>query len=91
MIHGNCSGVDKIAASACPELGLVQVPVPYFDWLGQRGGPERNRVMLHMLLAYHTYGYAVRLEAFPMLGSRGTVNMINQAHDASIDVVETWG
>jgi hypothetical protein len=88
VIHGNAGGADKIAHQIARDDGSVVVPVPYFSWLGKTGGMERNRVMLHILLAYRADGYDVAVEAFPLPSSIGTWGMMGLAADARVPVFD---
>ena len=83
IIHGACRGADLIAQACAVRLGYTIVPVPYFHWMGKRGGPERNRAMLEILLAYKSLDKRVAVEAFPLNGP-GTQNMIDLAKDAGV-------
>jgi hypothetical protein len=87
VIHGDCGGADAIAHRVAEALHMTPVPVPYFRWLGLRGGPERNRVMLEMLLAYERRGVHICVEAFP-LGGPGTAGMMRLARGAGVKVHE---
>lgn len=81
IIHGDCSGADKIAGQFARENFLIEVPVPYFSWLGKSGGPQRNRAMVEILKAYRERGFDCFVEAFPLSGSRGTRHLIDVAQD----------
>jgi YspA, cpYpsA-related SLOG family len=76
LIHGAATGADSLAQSIGKNLGFVNIPVPYFQWLGKAGGPARNEVMLMMLKQCRLYGYKVYVEAFLHPKSKGTRHMI---------------
>lgn len=87
LVHGDAIGADSYArdwAKAYPAT-VVEVPVPFFDWLGQRGGPMRNRAMLAIAKALRARGHEVVFEAFPM-GGTGTEHMIGGARIAGFTV-----
>ena len=48
LVHGNCRGADKMAASIWKGLGLKDEPHPA-DWTkyGKAAGPIRNREMIN--------------------------------------------
>jgi hypothetical protein len=85
VIHGDAAGADKLADEVANDLGLTVVPVPYFGWLGESGGPARNRCMLQMGLAYKSRGYELVCEAFPLPGGRGTQHMIGICRGAGVE------
>jgi len=89
VIHGDSGNADLWISRYAKGNGYVEVPVPYFDWLGKRGGPERNRVMLHILLAFAKRGRMVCVEAFHKGDSRGTKDMMGQAKAAGVQVFAT--
>jgi hypothetical protein len=70
IIHGDCSGVDRMAGQWGDEHGAKVNPVPA-DWAGHgmSAGPIRNGLMLELKPDV--------VIAFP--GGKGTQNMINQA------------
>lgn len=93
LIEGECriGGADIFARDWACSVGWTVVPVPYFDWLGARGGPERNRVMVHVAKRYRELGHRVCGEAFPIGESRGTRGCIELMKFALIPVNVTEG
>ena len=80
LIHGGASGADTIAGAWAKEQGITVWVYPA-DWAkyGKAAGPMRNRDML-------TRGKPDLVVAFE--GGRGTANMIKQAREAGILVLE---
>lgn len=79
VIHGNCKGADRIAGEVATELGFTVDKVPA-QW-GQHGlkaGPIRNRQMLKKKPDV--------VLAFPMQGATGTMDMIQAASQAGVEV-----
>lgn len=83
VLHGAADGADTIAHEASAH---ISVPHPYFGHLGRRGGHARNALLVALGVAYKLAGYCVIVEAFPMVGSRGTWNCVQQAEDAGLVV-----
>ncbi|BAQ18361.1 hypothetical protein GL4_2928 [Methyloceanibacter caenitepidi] len=80
MIHGNATGADALAGFWAIAVG---VPILAFaaDWNkhGRAAGPIRNKQMLDE-------GKPDLVIAFP--GGRGTANMVRQARERGVEVVE---
>lgn len=80
LIHGAASGADEIGHLWAEFAG---VPVERFpaQWgqFGPAAGPIRNRQML-------VEGKPDLVVAFP--GGRGTANMVAQAREAGVEVIE---
>ncbi len=74
LLHGDCRGLDQIAASEAIKLGIQTLSVPA-NWqrFGRAAGPIRNREMLDLepdlVLAFHDH-----LDI-----SRGTKDCVQQA------------
>lgn len=85
IIHGNCNGADTAAKLACKPNRHVEISVPYIGWLGKRGGPTRNEVMLQLLLGLKKKR-TLRIEAFhtDLKNSRGTRDMVLRAKRAGL-------
>ncbi len=94
LLHGDCGrlgerpealmrkpviGADWIAAEVGRHLMFNVWPLPYFGDLGKRGGPERNKCLLKILLQLSEAGFACSIEAFPIGESRGTRGCIAEA------------
>ena len=79
VISGNARGVDTVSGNLAAD---ARIPISDYpaDWdkYGKSAGPVRNRQMLN-----HP---ATHLLAFLSEGSRGTLNMVNQADEAGIHV-----
>jgi hypothetical protein len=87
VIHGAAAGADSLASDAATDYGASVVAMPYISALGKRGGPERNRTMLVVLMALQRVGYDVGVIAFldkPLSESHGTRNMVEQARSAGV-------
>lgn len=79
LIHGNCEGVDRIAARWAEENGVQGVACAAQWWKhGKAGGPMRNRRMLEL--------QPDLVIAFP--GGRGTADMVRQARESQAYVYE---
>lgn len=89
VIHGDAPGADSIAGSWARGCGFVEVPVPYLKCLGKRGGPVRNIAMVQMAVALRRRGHSVSVEAFPLPGSRGTWQCIEEAQKEMLAVSVT--
>ncbi len=79
LIHGDCRGADKLAASIALEYGFEVQAYPA-DWkkYGRAAGPIRNRLMLDQNPDI--------VLAFPLPGSKGTKNCIRQAEKRGFTV-----
>jgi hypothetical protein len=80
LIHGGAPGADK---AACKWARSMKVPIQSFpaNWkvYGKAAGPIRNRRML-------VEGKPNLVIAFP--GGRGTADMVKQAKEHGIEVIE---
>lgn len=84
VIHGGCKGIDLYTENLCQLRGIQtkSFPVTSEDWniKGLRAGPERNAKMLdedvHYVVAFHP----------DIKTSKGTKNMMLQAHNRGIPV-----
>lgn len=79
IVHGAARGADKLAARWALRKGVHAAAVAaLWAFYGYAAGPYRNRAMLKLKpdVVY----------AFP--GGKGTANMVQQARDAGIPVVE---
>jgi hypothetical protein len=88
IIHGACpSGADEYAGRCYAQAAVVPMPA---QWKrdGKAAGPKRNRAMLDVLLTLQSCGYEIAVLAFPMAESRGTRDMMAQAREAGVRVVE---
>lgn len=79
IIHGNCRGADKLAATAGKSLGLpVFACDAQWEFYGRSAGPVRNKWMADMepdlVWAFHA----------DMSHSTGTKNMIKHAQAQNI-------
>jgi hypothetical protein len=80
IIQGGARGVDKFARDWCMKRGVDFINYPYPAGYGCRaGGPIRNRQMI-------VDGKPDFVVAFP--GGRGTRNMVRQAREHWLKVVE---
>lgn len=80
LIHGDCSGADRLAASVAEGLNWTLVSFPANWKRGKQAGPERNARMLQ-------WSKPDVVLAFPTAGSRGTLDMVNKARAAGYRVV----
>jgi hypothetical protein len=83
IIHGGCSGVDKITDIEARKYGF-QVEIFPADWksYGKAAGPIRNKKMIDSGVN--------KVYAFPypsLENSLGTKNMVLQAHKNNIPVI----
>jgi hypothetical protein len=80
IIQGGASGVDEIAAEWAKTKRGLERYVCRADWEkhGRAAGPLRNARMLEWKPNV--------VIAFP--GGRGTANMVKQARDAGVEVIE---
>jgi len=80
IIHGAAEGADAIANQVGEDLELTVIAVPaQWDKYGPSAGPRRNRVMLDMKPDV--------VIAFPLPGSIGTWDCVNEAMRRGITVV----
>ena len=79
LVHGCATGADTLAAIWAMERGIQPAGCPaLWDFYGKVAGPVRNTAML--LIKPHL------VVAFP--GGSGTANMVGQAKQAGIEVIE---
>jgi len=83
LIEGDCRGADKLAVEEAPASVETIITIPA-DWskLGKAAGPIRNRKMLiagrpDVVVVFHN----------SLKESRGSANMIQQAHGAGVPVL----
>lgn len=80
LIHGDQSGVDRLAKSWAEFYKLKIIPFPAaWKKFGKAAGPIRNTQMLEE-------GNPDLVVAFP--GGRGTKNMIQQAKKYGVPIIE---
>lgn len=86
--------LDAMTHTLASQMGFDVVTV-WAPWtrLDRAAGPYRNATMLRMAIAMaqaeqRSGDGEVRVEAFPLPGSRGTINMVNQAHALGVSVRE---
>lgn len=85
LIVGDCpTGADLIALKVARENDCI-VALYKADWakhgaqrIGNPAGPERNGKMVARLYEEHSAGMDCALAAYPMPGSKGTVDCMNQ-------------
>jgi hypothetical protein len=77
MFHGDCEGLDRMAARYASDLRWEVNRLPGFWHLGKRGGAVRNRALFECAMAFKYAGHPVFVEAFPLKGGRGTQMMID--------------
>ena len=80
LIHGDARGADHLAGCWAFYTGVPVIRFPA-DWRkhGPAAGPIRNRKML-------VEGKPDLVVAFP--GGKGTANMVAQAREAGVEVIE---
>ena len=90
VIHGDCRGADTLVAGIAESEGFEVVAVPAHwkhtadcppncgEYVGKGAGPIRNRKMLAMRPDV--------VLAFPMAGSRGTIDMVRVALKQGVEV-----
>ena len=78
LIHGGCRGADKLAGRIAKQKGW-DVDIYRADWSnhGHAAGPIRNQKMLEQ-------SKPTLVLAFPLIGSRGTKDMIRRAQKAGV-------
>ncbi len=84
LIHGGCTGADKIAEFEAITLNSsIKIKEYLANWknYGLYAGPYRNEKMIKKLLKYKERGYECIVLAFHnnIKESKGTKNCINQA------------
>lgn len=89
LIHGNCRGIDRVAAGIAKDMGWTILPMDYIERLGKAGGPVRNKEMANVGCALQRVGYEVSCFAFhdDLENSKGTRNMVETAKKAGIEVI----
>lgn len=84
VVHGKARGVDEIAAQVAADWGWLIHEFPAnWERYGKAAGHVRNAAMVH-----HPFGVDICL-GFPMPGSRGTWDCLQQAADAGVHC-EIW-
>lgn len=79
IIEGGAQGADSLARAWARSRGVLVATVPaLWDKRGRGSGPQRNAAMLSL----NPDGVL----AFP--GGRGTANMVQQAKDSGLKVVD---
>lgn len=81
LIHGDCQGADRMAASlwSLHDLGPVTAYPANWKALGRRAGHVRNGLMVGLMPSL--------VLAFHLDNSPGTADAIQQAYDAGLEVV----
>jgi hypothetical protein len=81
LIHGDCeTGADRIADAWAEANGVPCARMPaWWKAYGREAGPWRNNCMLRF------FPEAIVL-AFPLPGSKGTIDCINQARECGRQV-----
>jgi len=88
IVHGDCQGVDRMAARIAGVLGWVgnlPIPAQWYDF-GPRAGPIRNGTLVAIADHLRSENYDVTWLAFPMGASTGTRGCIELASDAGFEV-----
>jgi hypothetical protein len=91
VFHGACRGADELCDRIGRELGLTVIRVPvdhkkHGPWPG--AGPRRNADMVRKALMYAAaHGLSLGGIAFPLPGSKGTVDCANQMREMKIPVI----
>jgi hypothetical protein len=85
--HGGCSGADIISGEYANINGIITW-IHEADWktYGKGAGPIRNKEMLNTAVPDIKSPHVVL--AFPLQGSRGTIQCINYAKRRGMNVVE---
>lgn len=89
VVHGNAKGADSIAGRWADERGVSWIAFPArWQLYGKGAGPIRNRERLDFVLNLSKQGQSVHCVAFhdDLEHSKGTANMVKQAHDAGLSV-----
>ena len=96
LIHGDSApvrkgamGCDKIVGKIAGMHGWQVILVPaMWERYGKRAGPIRNRHMLEIGTLLREHGYDLRVYAFHdyLAGSKGTLNMVEQAEEEGVPV-----
>lgn len=92
LIHGGCSGADKLAGEVGLKLGFI-VEVYPAEWkkYGKSAGPKRNKQMVDRLVEYKNLGYNIKMFAFhdDIDNSKGTKNCVNiaQKNGIAVDII----
>lgn len=82
IITGGARGVDHEAAVCAKAMGLDQVVFPA-NWMGRKkgAGPFRNKLMLQVCKPDVVW-------AWPVPDGRGTQNMMREARERGISVID---
>ena len=64
VVHGAARGADSLAASEAQRNKLPTASVPYFSYLGRRGGHARNAAMIAMITGLKDVGWKVKTLGF---------------------------
>lgn len=83
LVHGDCRGVDRLAAQIAKDLGWSGVMPIAARWDdGLTAGPNRNQLLVELATLLRWASYEVVWHAFPDNYSRGTWNCVNKARSA---------
>lgn len=92
LIHGDCSGLDRMAARVGAEIGMTIVPMaPNLEDHGAGKFTKRNSVMLDMLSSLRWCNWRTYVEAFVLPTSRGTWDTVNKAKKLGFEPHVTKG
>ena len=84
LLHGDAPGIDTLAGQIGAHLEIPTKAYPA-DWSkGRSAGPERNKKMGNLLLAWEQKGHSVEVIAFP--GGIGTAHMADFAERLGLNV-----
>ena len=84
IMHGGATGIDAVADRAAVRYDVTRKAYPA-DWgRGRRAGPERNKKMAGLLVAWAQQGHSVEVIAFP--GGRGTKHMADLSEKLGLNV-----
>lgn len=92
VVHGGARGADFQVHEYVHNNSLVEIRVPYFGYMGKRGGFERNKVMRNMMTMFHNGGMNISVIAFHADAgpSRGTAGMLKLCNGTGWPVKEVW-
>ena len=81
---------EFVARTSGPDRSALAMPAQW-DRDGKAAGPIRNARMIEVAVAMQACGWLVEVQAFPLPGSRGTVDMMERCKRAGFSVIDHGG
>lgn len=79
VLHGDASGLDRLADVVARGLKMPTVKVPFMEWLNSSGGAARNKLIAELLVGLGNQGWSTLVLAFGQgLGTDGSVKIAKE-------------